>query len=226
MRDHNDPDIALAKLSTSVTEARSRGWSECDLSIDEALAATTRARIPYEPTRRSGQGGAIALLRPTLKDKAHPSSLSARYGLEAFPLHTDGAHLRNPPTIVLLQARSPTFGATLVHRMNSGRLSSAQLSSFRHGVFVVGAGNVAFYCHAMSSDHHIRFDPGCMTALDPDARYVQQRLREEARDAERYRWRNLGLTLVLDNTTSLHGREQVSNDSGRKIRRLMLHWPK
>lgn len=212
----------LQLLNSAIADARACGWATTDVSVDEALELAHALNIPVTPTRQGE--GPIAVLRPTAKDVAHPRSLSARYGLEALPLHTDCAHHVTPPDVVLLSASAPCCGATLIRPIEPGSLPEQQHSAMRSGVFLVGRGKKAFYAHAIDKQDRVRFDPGCMTPVDPAARYIADWLNATADEADCYVWKSSHITLVIDNTRSLHGRSAVANHQERAIRRLMLHW--
>lgn len=209
-------------LTSAIADARARGWTTTDVSVDAALKVAHALNVPVSPTRQGENS--IAVLRPTAKDAAHPRSLSARYGLDAFPLHTDCAHQANPPDVVLLSAPSPSSVATLIRPIDPASLHQRQRWAMQSGVFLVGRGKNAFFVHAIDKQGRLRFDPGCMTPVDPAARYITDWLRATVDEADRHCWRSSGITVVIDNTRSLHGRSAVANHEERVLRRLMLHW--
>ncbi|MDP8932390.1 MAG: hypothetical protein M3O70_28535 [Actinomycetota bacterium] len=209
-------------LAAAISESHAHGWATCDVPLEGALALARERRISTPPTRR-GQAP-IAVLRPTARDQAHPRSLSAQYGLEAMPLHTDGANRPLPPNVVLLEASAPCEGSTLIFPIRVNSLTRRQHDSIRSGVFAVGRGPRAFYSHAMDEAGRVRFDPGCMRPLDPVARYVNDWLTNAAEDADRHHWERPGVTVVIANVRTLHGRSGVVDHPDREIRRLMLHW--
>lgn len=119
----------LGRLTASVAEARSVGWARCEASVDEVLDALDDGQVEITPTRRGD--GPIGLLRPLSREAAHRHSLSARFGYEVLPLHTDGAHLRTPPELVLLEACRPSSsGPTLLYHFSETDLARDVLSAF------------------------------------------------------------------------------------------------
>lgn len=212
----------LHRLSAAIAQARVGGWSICDVSVDQALRLAQAASVAVSATRRNE--GPIAVLRPTTKADAHPQSLSAHYGLNVLPLHTDGAHHLSPPSVVLLEAAASCGGSTLIFPLPLRSLTPRQHASLRCGVFLVGGGQGAFYSHALDKAGRVRYDPGCMRPVDPAARYVSDWLKEAADMADQHSWQQSRVTVVIDNTRSLHGRSNVTEHADRKIRRLMLHW--
>lgn len=210
-------------LNTAVDEARLHGWSTCNISVDQALESATNRDMQVSPTRHGE--GPVGTLRPVSHDIAHPHSLSARYGLGIFPLHTDGAHFSSPPTVLLLQAAAPTSqGGTLLYRLSKDSLTSRVLDALTAGVFVIGAAHAAFYVHALDSTGRVRFDPACMRPLDPLAQYVRDWFHDQAEFAHEHDWTDIDTTLVIDNTRTIHGRSRIGKHVDRELRRLMLHW--
>ena len=50
-------------------------------------------------------------IHPQPKERANPNTLSSRYGLGAFPFHTEAAYLSAPPRFLLLYCVHPGDGA-------------------------------------------------------------------------------------------------------------------
>ena len=111
----------------------------------EALAATARQKAGRQDQATSTRSGnmprpsgwaevrpspgdaPVSVLRPAEASAAHPRSLSAPYGLGQQPLHTDGAHLPDPPDIVVLISSHPEpdadAGCGTARRAKAGRPS-------------------------------------------------------------------------------------------------------
>lgn len=208
------------RLWTVIATAQQRGWDSCEMSIDDALEIALASGATPAPTRR-GEAD-IAVLRPSRQESARRDSLSGKYGLGAFPLHTDGAHLRVPPDIVLLQATVPAHAATLLLRPNE-ILLNAEAEALKNGVFSVRVGRAGFYSHALNDIGLLRFDPGCMQPLDPLARRAYGWLLGQTALAVPYGWKDTSNLLVIDNTRTLHGRSSVAPAQPRELRRLALH---
>ena len=77
----------------------------------------------------------LSTLRPATSAEAKPASLSAVVGLDAQPLHTDGAHLNRVPDYVLLWCTEPS--ATPTHIWSPW---DAVAREDQHGMFVVQSG--------------------------------------------------------------------------------------
>jgi len=173
------------------------------------------------PTRT--HGAAIGILEPQTTELAHPRSLSAKYGLGAFPLHTDGAHLQRPPNLTLLEAATETDVPTLLYDLQSADLPPDVEHALSNGVFSVGAGSSSFYAHVIDNDGLARYDPGCMFPVDQTARTGAAWLAAVSASATEHNWA-LGEVLVIANHRCLHGRPEVTEAPDRSLRRLMIHW--
>jgi Taurine catabolism dioxygenase TauD, TfdA family len=178
-----------------------------------------RSRRLERPTRleadsKSPCDNEIDELTPTTEDGSRPKSLSATYGLGAQPLHTDGAHLRQPPDLVALHAPTPNSTPTLLWKPP---YPPAALSN---GLFLVDAGTDKFLAAPYSLRSGFRFDPGCMRPLDQRARLADDYFKEHHRKVIEHHWTSPGQLLLIDNRRVLHARAAVSaEDETRRIDR-------
>jgi len=177
--------------------------------------------IDVVPTR----AGASPIGRLVASSNATLPSLTMEYGLNAFPLHTDGAHLSRPPDLIFLAASStdePSVPTRLLRVCDIAR-SSEFFTKLGQAIFRVRGIHAGRYVTA-AYDGGIRYDPGCMLPLTSDARYVSQLLAENMMLAEAWQWdTSRGHVLVIDNRRALHGRDSVSRP-GRTLDRLMVRW--
>jgi hypothetical protein len=213
-------DLVLPALNEAFASAFARGWAICAIPLDSARWALQLEAIGV-PTRRDGP--AIGNLEPRTLELAHPRSLSAKYGLTAFPLHTDGAHLPRPPDLTILEAATETEVPTLLYDLGSGRLPNDVDHALSNGVFSVGGGTSSFYAHVIDQHGLVRYDPGCMFPVDPTARTAAAWLADAAASATEHHWKP-GESLVIANRRCLHGRPGVAENTDRTLRRLMVHW--
>ena len=210
----SDFDIAaLAGL------ARRNGWVVATarrFQIDLLRAPANWRKVPA----RNGDP-AVSTLRPTSTQAAKPRSLSATAGLGAQPLHTDGAHFRVPPDIVLLYAEQPSTTPTMLVR---NPLSGSPRRDATAGVFLVNGGDDRFLATAYDYAHGLRFDPGCMTPQDQRAREIAQVVADAESRAEAHTWSEPDCVLVIDNTQVLHGRAAVAaGDENRALTRIAFN---
>ena len=157
----------------------------------------------------------VERLTPRDHGTAYTSSLSARYGLEALPLHVDGSHWAVPARYLVLACVDPGEGntPTLLCDRTSIRLSAEQERLTRSALFHIQNGRRSFYAGIRSSDdRYIRYDPGSMRPVSAEAsdalaifsaRMVQDNLMS-------FPWRS-GEILIIDNWRMLHGRGSATN---------------
>jgi len=166
--------------------ARHLGWAEVPMRSDEP---------------------ALTALRPQTQAQAHPRSLSATYGLGHQPLHTDGAHLPEPPDWIVLLAQAPNTTPTTLRAVPHGD-SAVPWHAMLSGIFLVRSGNQPFLAHAATGSR-IRYDPGCMTPCDQRARIAAQFLADR-KDTHEHGWTQPNQMLLIDNRQILHARHEVS----------------
>lgn len=211
--------IVISRDLQAVAEAaHQNGWGTSTGSIEDVRSAALRLGWREVPNRASGP--AVSTLRPMTQSEAAPRSLSAIHGLDIQPLHTDGAHIRIPPDIVVLVSSEPTPVPTLVRRafQSTGRIRASP-PHLDHGVFLIRSGRESFYATARTSKG-VRFDPGCMTPCDQRARELTDYFARLSDEAEEHHWTDLNQVLVIDNHRTVHARAAVSSPSDRKSRIL------
>lgn len=162
----------------------------------------------------------LSTLRPTTAADAKPASLSAVVGLDAQPLHTDGAHLKRVPDYVLLWCAEPSATPTRIWSP-----WNAVERQDQHGIFVVKSGRNTWLAPAIDSHRSLRFDPICMTPGDSAARRLTAALQSPpAGDVHSVLWDSPGKILLLRNRQVLHGRAAViEGDTHRKLERIAYY---
>lgn len=209
------------QLQLLVNEANQLGWATTQISLDEVRSTAAEAGWAEVPIR-SGQPTATTLL-PKSVAEAPIRSLSAKYGLGAQPLHTDGAHLRMPPQIVVLYSAKSNATPTLLWCPSEGPLGNVPPSA-HDGVFVVDGGRDRFYATAFTTENGLRYDPGCMTPADARASEVAAYFSHAAEASHRYSWSMDGMLLLIDNKRALHARAPVAQEDGnREIQRIAFY---
>lgn len=205
-------------LEDLLEESKVKGWAAgqgtmAEVQVDAALLGWTEV-----PTRRGGP--ALTTLRPVDQADAKPNSLSARYGKGAQPLHTDGAHLPDPPDVVILVCRTTSTTPTrLWHGQRYGHPMTILPECVDHGVFLISSGNDSFFATARAA-HRLRFDPGCMVPCDARARETVQYFAEVEKYADEYIWSEPGSVLLIDNRRVLHARAPAVQEPQREIQRI------
>lgn len=198
--------------------AQESGWAVGTGSLLSLKFAASGAHLGWRevPTRKGDP--CVAELRPTEKSSARRRSLSAIYGLGGQPLHTDGAHLADPPDLIILHAGAPNGTPTLLRKVDAYR----DYERLSHGVFLVDNGPESFYA-TVRSEVGIRFDPGCMIPCDQRSREVVKFFEESINDAHSHTWTGADQFLLVDNRRVLHARAAVSpGDESRILHRIAI----
>src|SRR5580704_10624045 len=106
---NSKPIDPLTEIDNLAARVLRDGWFKStvtEMGYDLHSAPETIATMLGNPVRgRAGQK--IESLSPTVQAGANSKSLSAMHGLGSFPMHTDGAHLLQPPRFVVLVCASP-----------------------------------------------------------------------------------------------------------------------
>ena len=167
-------------------------------------------------------------LRPRTVVNARPMSLSAKFGLGAFPLHVDTAHWPIPGRYVILgcvDAAGAGSGTRLLH-LRSDLFTEPEEQLLRTAVFRVRSGAKSFYAtvKARGADY-FRFDPGCMEPACAAATDVLTLMKDlsERTEAATIQWK-AGQVVIIDNWRALHGREAIAlSDERRVLLRVVVH---
>jgi L-asparagine oxygenase len=158
--------------------------------------------------------GPIQRLLPRERDEATPNSLSGRFGMGVFPLHTDLAQRPTPPRFVVLGAARVSRNTAQTTFATVPTLSADDFQRITSGIFAVSHGGRSFLtsiCHP--GRPFFRFDVGCMHPLDDTSRDAQSLFCElvaEPNQEQRIVWRRGDIT-VFDNWNVLHGRSSITN---------------
>jgi hypothetical protein len=160
------------------------------------------------------------------------NTLSAKYGLKGFPLHTDGAHYLIPPRYVLLNytAEKVSASPTLIFDTKSIPDTSVSNRILEHEIHYIRGEHFNFYSPLINktflTGHSIfRYNPLVMKRLLDREMGFQNLIKDLSH--EQFYWRSPSL-LILDNWRVLHGRGPVENKelSYRLIHRYNLSIPK
>lgn len=202
-------------LEDLLIRSRTTGWATVQGRLDQVQLEAKMLGWTTVPIRRGGP--AVATLRPLDPADAAPNSLSARYGKGAQPLHTDGAHLPEPPDIVVLTCETTSTTPTLLWNKVGGVPRFAQ-----HGVFLISSGNDSFFTTAYAQGC-LRYDPGCMLPCDARAHQTVRFFEEAASTATEHQWNEPGQVLFIDNRRVLHARASADHEPQREIQRISFH---
>ncbi|MFJ2014698.1 hypothetical protein ACIQJ8_16045 [Streptomyces globisporus] len=210
----------LKVLEPLIAAALETGWATGFGSISDVRIEAMRLGLT-EVANRHGNP-TMTTLRPVSPKEANPNSLSAQYGRDAQPLHTDGAHLKDPPDLVVLACDDVNLTPTRLWVRKEGRVRYSAPQHVCHGVFLVQNGKESFYSTAYTKGRY-RYDPGCMTPCDARSRETVKFFSDAmGRSAEHF-WDVAGKLLVIDNRQALHARASASDDPQRTLHRISFH---
>jgi hypothetical protein len=137
------------------------------------------------------------------------NSLTSRYGLGAFPPHTDFATYDNPPEYIGLFCPVNRNGVTLLYDTNHDAYSINEVD--RSALFRVLNGRHRFlsrFSTRVGSRHQIRYNGDCMEPVDANSLAVQKKVSmwhpTATVDWSKTSW------LIIDNWRILHARGPVS----------------
>jgi len=178
-------------------------------------------------TRTAGRAGALEeVVQPQQPGEAHPRSLSARYGLNALPFHTELSHRPRPCRFLLLGCVDPgsPSAVTMLLDWRTLGLSPDELQLLEGAPILVRSGRRSFYTTILPSDQaFLRYDPGCLEAVDARGRaalrLIEHRLAGGA--PRSHEWRR-GDILIIDNWRVLHGRGPSDEGAGRRLARILI----
>jgi L-asparagine oxygenase len=167
-------------------------------------------------------------IRPQPRHTANTNTLSSRYGMGAFPVHTEAAYLRKPPRFLLLYCIEPGCGGRTTVLLDGAAISSRLPEVRRPGTWVVKAGRRPFLCDVLwrraQNQVGIRYDRECLFPCGPAALAEEQLIRSfvEASTPVTIEWAR-GQLLVIDNHRVLHGRGgSKHDDKDRWLKRVLV----
>lgn len=222
-------DIAVSNKRQPLGPLAERGWSvhRSEGADAEATVRELGKLGDRLGTRVAGRAGALEeVIEPHGADDAHPRSLSAGYGLNALPFHTELSHRTRPCRYLLLGCIDPgsPAAATMLLDWRTLGLSSEELELLEGTPVLVRSGRRSFYATILApSGAFLRYDPGCLEAVDQRGRMALALIEDRiaAAPPQFHHWRR-GDTLIIDNWRVLHGRSSSDRGSGRRLARILI----
>lgn len=212
-------------------ELQTQGWTVAAGSAVTALYEIAKRARWQRIANSPGASRQSTLLQPKTRESAAPRSLSAIYGLDAQPLHTDGAHLKEPPDIILLSSLELSSTDTVIYvpprehgqwTFDENGKPSVQPGlpeHIRQGIFTVHGNEGKFLAPAYQNGR-MRFDPVVMSAGDAHARATIKFFESAQTEAVNHKWDRPELLLFVDNRRVLHARAKVADDAvSRRVNR-------
>jgi L-asparagine oxygenase len=189
------------------------------------LELANRLGVPVAPGGRP----LIQQLVPVAPHAAPPATYSARFGLDAFPLHTDMANWTTPPRYVVLRnAHMPSAVPTLL--LDAFPLLPDELvATLARSAFCTRCGPRGFLCSALSiarGQPRLRWDSVALKPIDDysaDAARAFADILDTAGGKRQVEvdWHRTGTALVIDNWRLLHARPRAE-DPSRRLERILV----
>lgn len=145
-------------------------------------------------------------LSPTTKDAARTNTLSSRFGLGEFPLHTDFASVTVPPKYILLVAPRPRDTETLL--FDARRLIEQYGHDYLSRCLFLLHGTTPRYCRMLTlKDGRLcfRYNKAVMTPQNPEAQEVANYINSGGLPLCRINWHQHRVALI-DNWGTFHSR--------------------
>ena len=191
-------------------------------NLDEMLAFAI-AIGEIIPSRKNSND-LIDTLTVKSESDANSKSLSALYGKNDFPFHTDGAYLANPPKYVILRSPNPIQNCpTIICKPN---FKTVDANNLRKNVWLVNGGRGKFYTtmiEDIDNDNRIRFDLACMRPALPDFKYSADLMESAIKTSEKQviNWKK-NQCIIFNNWKLLHSRADATNSTQRILERIWI----
>lgn len=225
---HNGDAMTISPPTLLATLAQ-RGWARHVAEVGDAESILSEVRRVGEllgPQARGRAGAFEEVVRPQTRDDAHPRSLSAEYGLGALPFHVELSHRPRPCRYLLLGCIDPGMCGAVTRLLDWRALAFSEEDSrlLECAPILVRTGRRSFYSTFLPPDRaFLRFDPGCIEAVDDRGRSATRLLEQRFSLAtpEFIEWRR-GDILIIDNWRTLHGRGPSAYGSLRRLVRILI----
>jgi hypothetical protein len=209
-------------------ELESQGWAGLKVDDPEQMHRIAVSLGPVMANRRTGV--AFTDLAPYESNSAPTGSMSSLVGTSEQPMHTDGAHLHEPPRYIAFLCLNPgeVPCPTQIWQIDVLRLQQnwPLLLSDPNWIFD-DCFNPPFYSPILQRHKDslkIRFDPCCMRPATHSRLRVLDALKELKHHAHAFYvdWQQ-GTAIIIDNWRCLHGRGAGSmNSPSRHLRRWCI----
>lgn len=178
-----------------------------------------------QPVASRVNGPIIDKLIPLNRADAHKQSLSANYGTDNFPFHTDGAYFRIPPRLIILRYISGIEKPTPTVICDLNNIDEESKSILKFSVWKIKSRGTDFLSSILSEDGKIfRYDKCVMRPAvykNENSEYFENLISNLPKTEINWTFNK---TVVLNNWTSLHARPKVRNEevNYRTIQRIMV----
>jgi alpha-ketoglutarate-dependent taurine dioxygenase len=216
----HSPLLSRSEIQRAVEECTRTGFSRLSWPTDMPLELLASRLSSHVVDHRR----LIAQDRGT----ARSETLSNRYGLDAFPWHTDAAHHPRPPRLCVMRSLRPTSVPTMLLDRDLLLANQPELQkSLRHGSWIVQGARQTFYTPVIGRTGLIRFNPDTMTpaSLATVASHAALTARLSTFNGHPHQWASEEV-LIFDNGRMLHARPTIyDSDHHRELERILCELP-
>lgn len=167
-----------------------------------------------KPIKSRKEGSIIDTLIAQKKEDTTKDSLSKRYGLAQFPIHTDCAYLRIPPKYILLRyvgsIKNPT--PTIIIDFDFSKLTIDEHDFLFSSVWYVKSADGGFYS-TICKEGLIRYDTEVMRSVNSINNKMETILKKM--ETKTIEWTN-NKVVIINNWTTLHFRPKVTETENHK----------
>lgn len=210
-------------IEINIEELQNKYWTTFWAENIEDLIEISRKIGDIIPSRKNSTSLYDNLTVKTKKE-TNQKSLSAKYGENDFPFHTDGAYLQIPPRYVIL--RSPKNIEKCPTKLSIPSFSEFEIKNLMKDVLLVNGGRGRFYStivEKVNIDFRIRFDVDCMrpalTEFDTSIKLMNTLIKEAV--TEEIDWKE-NQCLIFDNWKLVHSRANATNNLDRILERIWI----
>ncbi len=196
-----------------------------ELTINNDYELIDFANSLGKPIPSRVKGPLIDNLIPLYNNDAHEQSLSAKYGINDFPFHTDGAYFEIPPRYIVLRYIRGIDNPTPTVVCDMKNIVEKDKNMLKHSIWKVKSRSGFFLSTILSEENNVfRYDKCVMQpsiSHNNNSQYFEDLV--SGLPKEEIRW-SLNKTVVLDNWTFLHSRPKVKNMeiNFRTLQRIMI----
>lgn len=171
-------------------------------------------------------------IQPKPKDTALGNTLSSRFGLGEFPLHTDGAGKILPPKYIFLEFQGAFASSVSISLfdLNFIRETSECRKYMHRYIFSVKNGVRNFISPIFNQNKHgdfFRYNPAIMKPLNDDAKKISSLIETNSSSHTGLItfFPSEGSAIFIDNHRLLHSRGAMSEgvSEGRSVRRIWIN---
>lgn len=166
------------------------------------------------PTKSRQNGSFIDTLIAGETNKVKKDSLTKRYGLEEFPIHTDCAYLKVPPKYIILRyignIEYPT--PSVVVHFDKLKLSEDEMDFIQKTIWFVKSKNIGFYSPILK-DGILRYDKEIMKMANPtEDKMIKILAKMKRTDIHWFK----NKVIVINNHNDLHFRPKIKLEENNK----------